>query len=57
MVKWTIPDLVPSESDSKLCTNFEFCEEKIIDTFKKHIDVQSQANYDDKKNSKKVYIF
>ena len=30
MVKWTNPDpcLVLSESDSILCTNFEFCEEK-----------------------------
>ena len=32
-VKWTCPDpcLVLSESDSKLYTNFEFCEEKIVD--------------------------
>ena len=29
-VKWTTPNpcLVSSESDSKLYTNFEFCEEK-----------------------------
>ena len=26
-------------------------------TFKKHIDLQSQAIYVDKKNSKEVYIF
>jgi hypothetical protein len=31
-VKWTTPDpcLMFSESDSKLNTNFEFCEEKKI---------------------------
>ena len=33
MVKWTgpLPCLVLSEGDSILHTNFEFCEEKIID--------------------------
>ena len=47
------PCLVVSESDSKLYTNFEFCEEKIHRNFKKHIDLQSQAIYDEKKDSKK----
>ena len=54
-VKWTTPDplLVLSESDSKLYTNSELCEENIIDIEKKHIDLQSQAIDDDKNNSKK----
>jgi hypothetical protein len=60
MVKWITPNpcLVLSERDSKLYTNFEFCEEKIIDIWKKiYIDLQSQAIYDDKCVSRKVYIF
>ena len=54
-VKWTTPNpsLVLSESDSILCINFEFCEEINHRHFKKHLDLQSQAIYDDKKNSKK----
>jgi hypothetical protein len=43
-VEWTTHDpcLVLSESDSILCIIFEFCEKK-SQTFKKHIDLQSQA--------------
>ena len=54
-VNWTTPNtcLVLSESDPKLYTNFEVCEEKDPWTFKKHIDLQSQAIYDDKNDSKK----
>ena len=53
MVKWTSPNpcLVLSESVSKLHTSFEFYEEKNHRYFRKHIDLQSQAIYDDK-----VYI-
>jgi hypothetical protein len=53
-VKWIAPDpcLVLSESDSKLYSNFELCEEKILDT-SRNIGLQSQAIYDDKNNSKK----
>ena len=41
-VKWIAPDPCPmlSESDSKLYSNFELCEEKILDT-SKNIDLQS----------------
>ena len=42
-----------SESDSILYNNFEFCEGKNHRHCKKHINLQSQAVYDDKKNSKK----
>ena len=54
-VKWTTPYpyLVFNESDSKLYINFEYYEEKKSYTFLKHIDLQSQANHDDKNNSKK----
>ena len=31
----------------------DFVKKKIIDISKKHTDLQSQANYDDKKDSKK----
>ena len=51
MVKWTTHDLclVASESDFKSCTNFEFCEEKIINTKKVYWSTLSN----DKNNSKK----
>jgi hypothetical protein len=54
-VNWTTldPCLVFNESVSKSYTNFGFCEEKKTQTFQEHIDLQSQANYDDKKYSKK----
>ena len=41
-----------SESDSKVYTTFDFRKEKIIH-IKKKIDLQSQAIYVDKTNSKK----
>ena len=49
MVKYTIlsPCIGLSESDSKLCTNFEFCERKHHKHLKKYIDLQSQASYVD----------
>ena len=50
------PCLVLSESDLILCINFESCEEKNHHFFK-HIDLQSQAIYVDKKNPINVYIF
>jgi len=51
MVEWTTPNscLVFNECDSKLYTTFEFCEAKNHRHFSKHIDLQSQANHDDKK--------
>ena len=42
-----------SENDSKLYTTYESCEEKNHRKLKKHIDLQSQVIFDDKKNSKK----
>ena len=60
MVKWTAPDLYlgSSESDTNMYTNFEFCEEINSQTFKRHIDLQSQAIYDDKKkiHEKSTYL-
>ena len=51
-----MPSLI--ESDSILCSNFEFCERRKSETFKKHIDLQIQAIYDDPKRiPRKVYIF
>ena len=49
------PYLVIRESDSKLYTNFEYCEKKIINIIIiiKHFDLQSQAIYNDEKNSKR----
>ena len=54
MVKWTTPNpcLIFSENDSKLYTNFEFCEGEKHKHLK-NIVLQSQAIYDDKKNPKK----
>jgi hypothetical protein len=43
-----------NESDSRLYTNFEIGEGKFHRHSKKHIDLQSQAIYDDKNNSKNV---
>ena len=40
-----------NEGDSKLYINFEFCEGK---NHRHFIDLQKQANYDDKENSKKI---
>jgi hypothetical protein len=53
-VKWTVydPCLVFNESESKLYTNFDSCEEKFINILK-HIDLQSQSNLWWLKNSKK----
>ena len=53
--KWTAPDPchVFSESDSKLYTKFEFCDEKNHRHLEKHINLQSYVNHDDQKNSKK----
>ena len=55
MVKWITlrPCLGSSDNDTKLCTSFEFYEVRIYTLKKKHIDLQSQENYDDKRNSKK----
>ena len=41
----SFPNIGLSESDSKIYTNFEFCEGKKLLTFGKHIDLQSQAIY------------
>ena len=49
--KSSLPCIGLSESDSKLWTNFEFCERKNLKHMKKkHIDLQSQAIYVAKKN-------
>ena len=55
MVKWTTPDpyLSASESDSKLYTIFEFCEENSHKHFENILIYKRQAIYDDKNNSKK----
>ena len=45
-----------SESDSKLYTKFEFCEEKFID-IQKIIKLQSQAINDDFFKKKILHIF
>jgi hypothetical protein len=48
---------VLSESDSKLYTNFEFCEESNHRHFKYMLIYKSQADFDDKINFKKsLYI-
>ena len=60
MVKYTTPlsSINLNESDSKLYTNFEFCEGKNHKQLQKYIDLQSQAIYVDKKNLKKsLHIF
>lgn len=44
------------EGDSEVYINFEFLEYKTY-TFPKHVDLQSQEIYIDKKISRKVYIF
>ena len=59
IVKWRTPNPCPSSSasDSKLYTKFECHEENIHRHSKEHIDLQSQAIYDDKNNSKRsIYI-
>ena len=55
MVKYTtpLPSVGLSESDSKLLTNFKFCEWKKLKHLKKHIDLQSRAIFFDKNNFKK----
>ena len=56
MVQWTNldPCLVFNESDSKLYTKFEFCEEKNHRQIKNILIYKlSQANFDDKRNSKR----
>ena len=45
-----------SESDSKLYTNFDFCEKNMIGILKTYLSTKP-SNYDDKENSKKVYMF
>ena len=60
MAEWRAPDscLVLSESDSKLYTNCEFCEENNHRHSKNILIHKSQAIYDDKNNSKKsLHIF
>ena len=54
MVKHTtlLPCIGLSESSSKLYINFEFFEGKIINIWK-HIDLQSQTFYVDRRNFKK----
>ena len=55
-VKWTTPYpcLVLSESDSMLYSNFAFVKRQIIKKkSQNHVDLQSQAIYDEKKISKK----
>ena len=51
MIKWTSPKhcIGLCESDTKLYANFEVCEEKIINIKKKHIDLQRQVIYIEKK--------
>jgi hypothetical protein len=58
MVKWITPNpcLVLSESDSKLYTNLEWCEEKNHRHIKR-ILIYKAKQYMMKKNPKKVYIF
>jgi hypothetical protein len=53
MVEWRAHDpyLMLSESDSKLYTNFEFCEENNFKHSKSILIYKSQAIYDDKNNS------
>ena len=55
MVKWIAPNrcLMLSESVSKLYTNLNLVVKKNHRHFRKHIDLQGQAIYDDKNNSKK----
>ena len=59
MVKWTAHDpyLVFSESDSKLYTYFEFCEEKIMDIFKNMLIYKGKHIMMTKSFPRKVYIF
>jgi hypothetical protein len=57
--KWTNhdPSLGFNDSESKLYTSFEFCEEKYYKHLKKQSNLQSQANRDDKKfQDKSTYI-
>ena len=59
MVKWTTPDpnLVFNESDSKLYTNFEFCEEKRNHRNLRNMMIyKAKQFYDDKIIPRKVYI-
>ena len=58
-VKWTTPDpcLGSSESDSKLYTNFEFCEEKFHRHSKKHIELQVKQFMMEKKIHEKSTYF
>ena len=59
MVKETSPDacLDLSESDSILCTNFEFCEEKKHRHFKNILIYKAKQFMMTKKIPIKVYIF
>ena len=50
------PLISQTDSDSILCTSFELCVEKETSTFYEHIDLQSQAIYDEKSIPRKVYI-
>jgi hypothetical protein len=56
MVKWTAPDpnLVFNESNSKLYTNFEFCEGKNHRHFKNIPIYKAKPIMMTKKNSKKI---
>ena len=59
IVKWTSYDLclVFSESDSKLYTYFEFCEEKIMDIIKNMLIYITKQIMMTKKFPRKVFIF
>ena len=59
-VKYTtsLPCIGSGDSESKLYTNFEFCEGKNHKHLKNTTDLQRQAIYVDKKNLKKnLHIF
>ena len=59
MVKWTAPDpcLVLSESDSILCLNFEFCEEKTHRHSKNILIYKAKQFMMTKRIPRKVYLF
>ena len=58
-VKWTTPDpcLVLTESDSLLCTNFEFCEEINHRHFKNILIYKAKQFMMTKRIPRKVYLF
>ena len=52
-----LPCIGLSESDSKLYTNFKFCEGKNHENLEKHVDLQSHAIYVDNKIQEKSPYF